>query len=313
MQRKRWLVAGGGLLLASYSATNYALRQVTQAKRRSGERCLHEQQQAGLLPACRLRRLARRQVEIESSDGLKLRGWLLPSHLPSRQVMVMVHGYTVSANWMLHLALPFLDQGWTVLLVDQRAHGASQGRHATYGFMEKLDLQRWVNWVLAQFGEVAIGLLGQSMGGATVLEYAAINQRASFIIADCAYSDMGELIKYQLTRRHLVPAHPLYRLVDLRLQQVAGFRMRDVSPIRALAARPELPVMFIHGGRDDFVPTWMSQALYQAKADPKQLLIVPGAGHARSFFVDRELYLREVFAFVKQALALGRAPTLTAE
>jgi hypothetical protein len=308
MGKKSWLWTGGALAVGtSYSLVTYACQLMTRAKKHSKQQCLELQREAGLLPPEWLEELNRRQLEITSQDNLTLRGWLLPGKQPVERVMIMVHGYTVSASWMLHFALPFLERGWTVLLVDQRAHGASEGRYATYGFMEKYDLDAWISWVVGQYGEEAvIGLLGQSMGGATVLEYAAINQRACFIVADCAYSDMGQLIKHQMGHLHHLPVHPLYRLVDIRLHHQAGFRMQDVSPLRAVVDRPDLPVMFVHGDRDDFVPTQMSLDMYQAKSGKKKLLLVPGAGHARAFFTDRELYAREMFAFIDDALQRGR-------
>ncbi len=310
MRRKNWWLAGGALAIgASQSLVGIAFEQATRARRQTNRQCLDEQETAGVLKRGELTGLVRKRVEIESEDGLRLRGWLLPTEMPVEKVIILVHGYTARASWMLHLALPFLARNWTALLVDQRSHGASEGRYATYGYREKYDLRRWVNWVVQQFGDhVAIGVLGQSMGGGTVLEYAALNRWADFIIADCAYSDMRRLLRYQVSHLHRLPPSPLLQLLDRRLRKAAGFCMDDVCPLEAVRDLEHLPVMFIHGGRDDFVPTEMSLEMYEQKRGEKQLLIVPEAGHVRSYIVDPVTYQEQMFSFISKALGQA-APT----
>lgn len=305
MRRRNWWLAGGALVVgASQSLVSFAFKQVTCARKQTNQQCLEAQERAGALQREQLAELPRRRVEIESNDGLKLRGWLLPGEHPVQKVIILVHGYTAASSWMLHLALPFLGRGWTVLLVDQRAHGGSEGRYASYGYHEKYDLHRWVNWVVQQYGEqVIIGLLGQSMGGGTVLEYAAINRHASFIVADCAYSDLQQLIKYQIGDLHHLPVRPLLQLLDRRIKKRVGFCMSDVSPLGTIKQHPDLPVMFIHGGLDKFVPTQMSVDMFAQKPGRKRLLIIPEAGHARAHLTDAATYEQELFAFIAEALA----------
>lgn len=299
---------------ASYSLAAYAFNQITRAKKYTNQQCLEEQERVGALSKHQMDGFRREKVEIESDDELRLRGWLLLGEKPVQRVMIMVHGYTVSSSWMLHFARPFLERGWTVLLVDQRSHGDSEGSYATYGYCEKWDLHHWINWVVQQYGDqVDIGLLGQSMGGGTVLEYASINQRVRFIIADCPYSDMQELVKYQIGKLHHLPINPLFHLLDHKLSRKAGFRMRDVSPINAVKDQADLPVMFVHGDKDDFVPTQMSVDMYNCKKGKKRLLIIPGAEHGRAYMTDRELYEREMFAFIEEALGESVAPSFTVE
>lgn len=305
MRRKNWWLAGGALVVgASQSLVSFAFKQVTCAKKQTNQQCLDAQEKAGALQLAQMADLPRRRVDIESRDGLRLSGWLLPGQQPVQQVIILVHGYTAAASWMLHLALPFLQRGWTVLLVDQRAHGASEGRYASYGYHEKHDLDRWVNWVVQQYGEqVVIGLLGQSMGGGTVLEYAALNRYASFIVADCAYSDLKQLIAYQIGTVHHLPARPLLQLLDRQLRRRVGFGLLDVSPLCTIKRYADLPVMFIHGENDDFVPTKMSVEMFSEKPGRKKLLIIPGAGHARAHITDAATYERELFAFIAEVLA----------
>lgn len=243
----------------------------------------------------------REDVDITSSDNLKLRGIYIQGDKALNRTMIIVHGYMVSSIWSLQFAELFLNEGWSVLLVDQRRHGRSQGKYSTYGYMEKHDLDRWVDWVIDKNGpDCTIGLHGQSMGGATVLEYAAINKHAKFIIADCPYSDMEKLIIHQMKFRHL-PVYPIIYFFDYLLAVKTGFRMKEVSPIKVVE-KCSIPMMFIHGQLDNFVPAYMSREMYDAKKDNKKLLIVDGAVHGTSYIVNKELYKKEMMDFVHQAL-----------
>lgn len=305
MRKSFWVFVGGlaALMGAVSSLSNRAVNEMTRAKRHDDEACLKAQQELGLLDKEDYRRLQKQQVEIKSSDGLRLHAVLLEGDTSQNRVMILVHGYTASSAWMLHLSIPFIRRGWTVLLVDQRSHGQSEGTYATYGRYEKDDLDHWVRWVIDRYGNsVTVGMLGQSMGGSTVLEYAAINEHVKFIIADCPYSDVRELMRHLMSRPINWPMRPLWLLVDRKLQRRAGFRMQDVSPINAIR-NCSIPVMFVHGSEDNFVPTWMSKAMFAAKQGIKKLLIVEGAAHGRAYPTDKDLYEREMFSFIEEALA----------
>jgi fermentation-respiration switch protein FrsA (DUF1100 family) len=238
-------------------------------------------------------------VEIISCDNLKLRGVYIQGDKTLNKTMIIVHGYMVSCIWSLQFAKVFLNEGWSVLVVDQRRHGKSEGKYSTYGYMEKYDLDLWVDWVINKNGsDCVIGLHGQSMGGATVLEYTAINKYAKFIIADCPYSDMAKLIAHQISFRHL-PVHPIINYFDFLLSAKAGFRMKDVSPIKVME-KSSIPIMFIHGALDNFVPTYMSKEMYDAKTGNKKLLIIDGAKHGFSYITNKSLYEKEMMDFVHQ-------------
>jgi fermentation-respiration switch protein FrsA (DUF1100 family) len=250
--------------------------------------------------------LLKEEVKINSHDNLQLHGFYIPyfrSQDETVKTIILVHGYSVSSAYMLHYLRTFLEHGWDILLIDQRGHGQSEGKYASYGFHEKFDLDRWVSWVQQRNGrDSIIGLLGVSMGAGTVLEYAAINQDAKFIIADCPYSDLNELIKYQIWQRAHLPSFPLINAVNVMLSQKVGFTLQDVSPINAIKDQ-EIPIMFIHGSEDTFVPTYMSEDLYKAKKGKKKLLIVGGAGHGNSYMKNDLLYEKEMWLFIDEVLA----------
>ncbi|AVF24165.1 hypothetical protein ERICI_04494 [Paenibacillus larvae subsp. larvae] len=289
------------LIIILYSLAYYGFIQVTQMKKMSVDECFAELEHKIGYSRSKLDHMDKEQVEIVSQDGYKLRGWHLKPNENSRKVMIIVHGYTVAHPVSLPFSDMFIEQGFNILVVDQRAHGWSEGKYTTYGYLEKYDLDEWVNWVRKRYDQnCVIGLHGQSLGGATVLEYAAINEHVSFIIADCPYSDLSALIKYQIKIKR-APAFPFYQLVDRLVYKKAGFRLADVKPIETMK-QAEIPVMFIHGSLDNFVPTYMSEELYEAKIGKKKLLVVEGASHGNSYAVDKEKYEEEVRMFVEDAL-----------
>ena len=194
----------------------------------------------------------------------------------------------------------FYKRGWNILTFDQRRHGSSEGKYSTYGYYEKEDLDLWVNWVVKRNGEKSIiGLHGESMGAATVLQYASISKYVRFIIADCGYSNLKELLCYRLKEDNHWALLPVYYLTSFKALIKAKFMFEDVSPIDDIKDSP-IPTLFIHGSEDTFVPCYMSQKMYEAKKENKKLYITKGAVHAASIEVDRVAYENAVNEFLDE-------------
>lgn len=281
----------------------FAVRQITQMRLQTNESIYEYLERTGVYTRDQFERLSKRPVQVMSRDGLKLNGYVLELFPESHRWMIIVHGYTVS----LHASTQYIDMfqktGFNILLVDQRRHGGSEGSYTTYGFQEKYDVQTWVHWILENYGEGSvIGLHGQSLGGGTVLEYLSIaHSNVRFVIADCPYSDLTELMRHQISKLNKLPAKPLLPLVDKMLQRKAGFRLDQVSPIKAVE-NSTLPVLFIHGTEDNYVPTYMSREMYRQKPEPKEILLVEGAVHANAYGINPKRYAEEVQTFIEKAL-----------
>jgi uncharacterized protein len=285
-----------------YSVSIHAFNDMTLGRRRTIEESFDSLEKDGLFAREEYEKLPKEEVEIKSEDGLSLRGTFIEKHNDGKRVIIIVHGYKSSYIWALQFVKMFFEKGFNVLLVDQRSHGRSEGKYATYGHYEKYDLDLWVNWVRERVGEDAvIGLHGQSMGGGTVLQYTEINKYVKFIIADCPYSDVAQLIKHQFNKVKKWPFAPFKYPLDIRLKRLAKFSMKDVSPINAIRDK-EIPIIFIHGSRDNYVPTHMSRDMYKAKKGYKKLLIVEDAVHANAYGTDRKLYEKEVHEFLDEVL-----------
>lgn len=205
------------------------------------------------------------------SDGATFRGWRFRTDKPRRGLIVYLHGSADNRQSAIGFAQRFVPQGFDVVAYDSRAHGDSGGDACTYGFHEKKDLSRALDAVQA---ETAI-LFGTSLGGAVALQAAADDPRVVGVIAQSSFSDLETIV------RQRAPFFASAAEVDgaLRIAETrARFRVAETSP-RLAAARIHVPVLLIHGERDRETKASHSRAIFEALAGPRELLIVPRAGH----------------------------------
>ncbi|WP_438448516.1 alpha/beta hydrolase [Gorillibacterium sp. sgz5001074] len=251
--------------------------------------------------------LPKEEVRLDSPFGYPLHGWFIPAPAPTNRTVILVHGVTRSRLTSVKYVELFRKRGFHVFLYDHRRHGASGGRHTTYGYYEKYDLKACVDWVLARTGpDAVIGIHGESMGAATALQHAGVDHRAAFYIADCGYSAIADQLEYRLKVEFpAVAALPIIPLVGWICRLRARFKLGDVSSIDAMRTT-DTPVLFIHGDQDDYVPTDMSKAMYEVKPGFKRLYLAPGANHAEAYLKNPGEYDRIVGAFLRE-IGLGGA------
>ncbi len=242
-----------------------------------------------------------REVSITSFDGLKLYGnyYEYESGAP---IELMFHGYRGSAERDLCGGIQrCFALKRNVLIVDQRGCGKSEGNVITFGINESRDCLSWIDFLIKQFGpNVKILLTGISMGAATVMITAGKDLPPNVVglLADCGYTSARAIIK-KVIRQLKLPADLLYPFVKLGARLYGGFRLEETSPVEAMR-RCRLPIIFYHGEADDFVPCAMSQENFNACTAPKQLVLVPKAGHGLAFMLDQEAYVNILDAFSKQ-------------
>lgn len=243
-------------------------------------------------------------VWITSDDGLRLHGKYYAGQ-PGAPVQIMMHGYKSGAERDFCGGLQIAVQGgFHVLLVDQRAHGKSEGKCLTFGILERYDCRAWVKYAVGRFGaDAKIFLYGVSMGAATVLMAGglALPHNVVGIVADCGYSSPAGIIQKVIRDQHL-PVFPVYYLIRLGGKLFGGFDLESATVTEALA-HCQIPVLLIHGEDDRFVPCEMGRENYaQCAAPNKHLLTVPGAGHGLSYMVDRGAYLTALESFTGSVL-----------
>ncbi len=236
---------------------------------------------------------------ITNKDGLKLWAEVYPTQVDSEVIILAVHGYTVDHRDIAPAIKPFVEKGYTVITPDQRGRGNSEGNFLGMGYLEKNDVIDWISEINMKYPDSTIFLYGESMGAATVMQAASqpLASNVVAIIEDCGYTSAYEMFEDQLKERFGLPAFPFLPAAEIVGQFRAGYNFSNASPIKALKTAT-LPILFIHGGSDDYVPTWMGQELYDSYTGKKELLIVPGADHGASADVDPELYYNTVFEFI---------------
>lgn len=240
-----------------------------------------------------------RVLKMRTQDGLTLVGkyFEFDRAYPTE---ILFHGYRGTAEADLSGGVCRCRAlGHNALIVDHRAAGASEGRIITFGERERLDALAWVAFFLSEVNpDARIILTGISMGAATVLLAAGepLPPNVVGVLADCGYSSTREIVSKVMREMHLPPA-VFYPLVRLGARIYGGFDPDAHSPVRAMASC-RLPVLFVHGDADAFVPAEMSRKNYDACASGnKRLVITPGAGHGLCFPVDEGAYLSALSDF----------------
>ncbi len=247
-----------------------------------------------------VRQMPCQDFSVTSFDGLTLRGKFY-EYAPGAPIELMFHGYRGSSERDMPGGVQrCFKLGRSALLVDQRGGGTSDGRTITFGIKEHRDCLTWVDFMIKHFGsDVKIILTGISMGASTVLMAAGkpLPPNVVGVLADCGYSTAKEIICRVIGFMKL-PVKPAYFFVRLGAFLYGGFRLESYSPLEAVK-RAKVPVIFIHGEDDDFVPCDMSRAMYDACVSRKKLVTFPSAGHGLSCLVNPDLYfdaLREFFS-----------------
>jgi alpha-beta hydrolase superfamily lysophospholipase len=202
--------------------------------------------------------------------GVMLEGWKVPAVGPVRGTVVYLHGVADNRGSSLGAAR-LTERGFDVVAYDSRAHGNSGGGACTYGFYEKRDLSR----VLDLIDRGPIVVIGSSLGAAVALQAAADDHRIKAVVAAEPFSDLETIARERaptfLTKGSIKKAFAI-------AEEQGKFSVADVSPVRA-ASRLHIPVLLLHGTVDRETHPSHSQRIFDALAGPKQLILVPGAGH----------------------------------
>lgn len=252
-----------------------------------------------------------KEATIQAMDGLMLWAALVPAPADSHRWALCMHGYHDTYESMGAIAKHYAEEGWNVLLPDQRGHGHSEGDYVGWGYDERLDIVGWVNWIVRRDPEAEILLHGVSMGAASVLMATggALPRQVKAAVSDCAYTSIEAEMRHILNNpgddfpvSFPLPAGLLFSCLRKTALRKACFDLRDVVPVQAVA-HSNTPTLFIHGVEDDFVPSAMMGKLYQAAKCPKSFLWMPGAGHAASVGTNEALYWTAVSTFLQDYFA----------
>lgn len=242
-------------------------------------------------------------IQIESNYGYKLYGEYYGG--VSDNTVIICHGFGYNLVGSIKYIKMFRDLGFNTLIYDHRNHGNSGGGNTTFGYIEKRDLAKWVDWIVEQNPNGKIGTHGVSMGGATVIQHAAIDKRISFTIADCAYQSAYKEIIYRIKKDYSFLAYPLVYVSSIISLLRGGGLYSQISPI-AVINDFAAPILFIHGNEDKYVQTIHTLNMYNKRLSNKELYIVENATHGKAYETNITKYKEIVNEFLMQYNILGK-------
>ena len=242
--------------------------------------------------------LAYEDVRFTTDDGVTLHGWFVPSARDSRTAVVVLHGFGGHRLPELAAFVPWLQERHNVLQFDFRGHGESGEGVVTLGAAERRDVAAAVAF-LEHRGLGPIALFGISMGAATAI-VSAPDLPVAAVVADAPFAELHHPIANRMREVGYPLAELGARAIVTGASLRAGLRLRD--PIRAVADIAPRALLVIAPRQDQAISWRQMIRLYEAAGDPKELYVVPGAGHAEAYGTDPDTYRTRVLDFLDRHL-----------
>lgn len=242
---------------------------------------------------------------IYSDRGEKLTGYLLKAKAPSKLYMFGSHGYQSNGRGEFKgIAQYYIEKGFNVFLCDHTSQGESEGRYTGFGAFECKDSLKWLNYLVDTFGnDIKIAVHGVSMGAATVMMLSAeetLVDNVKMIVEDCGYTKAFDEFRYKIKELKLPFGELLLYTVNEINKRKAGYDFKTVNPIDCVR-KAKVPMLFVHGTKDNFVPFYMVHELYDAySGEYKDILAVEGASHARCSVVGWDKYQKKLDEFTEK-------------
>ena len=241
-------------------------------------------------------------LTLTASDKLKLAAWYIPTH--NGAAVIVVHGYKGNRSGMLPQAAVLAKNGYGVMLLDLRAHGQSEGELITFGKYETRDLEAAYQYLLTRpdVDKSKIGILGNSMGAAIVILYAAQNPAIKATVADSAFASLQDSIGKGVEELAHLPAFPFAPLIEFYSEGEAHMQASEISAEAHIGQISPRAVLLMQGGQDKIIPPNNGDRLFAAAGQPKELWFEPQVAHT-DFIVDMPAeYERRVIAFYDKYL-----------
>ena len=236
------------------------------------------------------------KITIQSNEDLKLYGFY--KNNDKDKLALLVHGYGGSHYDTYSYAKIFEERGYDILAVDLRAHGESEGDYLTMGLYEHYDVIKWIEKMLELKRNYKIVLFGVSMGASTVCMTLGENLPNNVICAieDCGYDNANNEFKHVYSKTKFIKL--FYRIFYNYTLKSRGIDLKKIDAVEKLK-KSKLPILFIHGEKDDFVPTAMVYNLYDAVPESRRdIYIAKDATHTKSIDVSEKEYKRRLDRFL---------------
>jgi dipeptidyl aminopeptidase/acylaminoacyl peptidase len=252
-----------------------------------------------------------KKYTIKSRHGYDLAVYQVKPELESNRFVVFAHGYGYTHHGVVKYAKMMLALGFNVVMFDERFHGQSGGTFCSMGYYEKDDVYDLVSAIIERYGkDIIIGTYGESMGGAAVILEQAIDKRIHFVITDCTFFDLTELMLYQVKKAIGLMPQPFVFFTNLFFKIRTGVWLKDISPIKNVV-EPNCPMLFVHGEEDEVIPPEHSKKLYESCKGKKAIYIAGNhARHTDSARYNEDEYLIKLRSFFKETVCLSDRSTI---
>ncbi len=235
----------------------------------------------------------------KSYDELNLYAHLIENPKCDK-LAIIVHGYGGEYKDMNSYAQMFLKRGYNILAVECRAHGKSEGDMIGMGWLDRLDIKTWIDVMLERNKNYKILLFGQSMGASAVCMALGEKLPNNVIcaISDCGFDNVYRQM-YHVCRHHLkFLTKPTINIFNAYMKRTRNYDFKSADAVKQLK-KCKVPVLFIHGKADDFVPVEMCYRLSEAiPEERREVLLVENASHIMSYATDPKAYTRAVNKFL---------------
>ncbi len=241
-------------------------------------------------------------VEFHSQDGTRLAGWLAVGS--SDEAVILLHGYGCQREEMLPHADMLHGAGFTVLLFDLRNRGESGGEFVSFGFFEKEDALAAVDYLNSRddLGELRIGMLGLSQGGAAAIFAAAASEEVLAVVAEAPFKSVDSAVAQSFTHFIGLPAFPFAPITVWLTELRIGIDSGQIVPEKTVSELSPRPVLIVHGQDDETISPADSEAVFAAAGEPKELWLIPGTGHGEGAITAAEEYRERIVAFFEDNL-----------
>ena len=245
-------------------------------------------------------------VSFNSEDGITLKGWLVKTSPPRKPLpaIIICHGVGANKSDFTELAVQLMKRGYFVLLFDFRDHGESGGSRTSLGYLEQKDVFAAIDYLKTrrEIDKNRIGIFGFSMGGASAILAAARTGAFAAVVADSAFTSLRDQARDAITGFYHLPSFPFLHLAVLGYEIYFQTRVNNISPVSVIERISPKPVLIIAGDGDRMIPVDNGRKLFAASKEPKELWIIPGAGHGGTLSAAGSEYEKRVGEFFDKYL-----------
>jgi fermentation-respiration switch protein FrsA (DUF1100 family) len=240
------------------------------------------------------------EVHFQTVDHLNLTGWYIPPK--NGAVIILQHGYHANSAQMLPVGLMLAQHGYGVLLFDFRGHGKSEGNTVTLGLFEVQDTDAAVNFLFEQRKINKIGLIGNSMGGATGVLAASKNEKIKVIAVEGVFSELKDEVGIGIQVQTPLPAFPFDVIFISIAEFETGYRLSNIAPVKAIGKISPRPILIMQGGNDKRINSQSGKSLFDAAGEPKRYWYEPSAAHVAIYQAAPQEYESHVTDFFNEYL-----------